>query len=130
METKFVDPQQNLVLQIWRQFRSVCLQLSLMLSQNRVIGERTTTILNMLSFLNILKDAVRGSVRGQNPTKKIVLSRLASASAAPGTLGQCKGAKKALGNVHRLPFYKRIGSLIDHDCGDNKNIQKAIFFDK
>ena len=80
--------------------------------------------------LNILKDAVRGSVRGQNPTKKIVLSRLASASAAPGTLGQCKGAKKALGNVHRFPFYKRIGSLIDHDCGDNKNIQKAIFFDK
>ena len=84
----------------------------------------------MLSFLNILKDAVRGSVRGQNPTKKIVLSRLASASAAPGTLGQCKGAKKALGNVHRFPLYKRIGSLIDHDCGDNKNIQKAIFFDK
>ena len=100
-----------------------------MLSRNRLIGERTTTILNMLSFLNILKDAVRGSVRGQNPTKKIVLSRLALASVAPGTLGQCKRAKNALGNVRRFPFYKRIGSLIDHVCGDNKNIQKAIFFD-
>ena len=67
---------------------------------------------------------------GKTRPKKIVLSRLTSVSTAPGTLGQCKGAKKALGNVHRFPFYKRIGSLIDHDCGDNKNIQKAIFFDK
>ena len=69
MEAKFVDPQQNLVLQIWRQFRSVCLQRSSMLSQNRLIGERTTTIPNMLSFLNILKDVMKGSVRGQNQPK-------------------------------------------------------------
>lgn len=77
MGAKFVDPQQNLVLQIWRQFRSVCLQRSSMLSQNRLIGERTTTILNMLSFLNILKDVMKGSVRKAKSAKRFVLSRLA-----------------------------------------------------
>ena len=102
METKFVDPQQNLVLQIWRQFRSVCLQRSSMLSQNRLIGERTTTILNTLSFLNILKDVMKGSVRGQNQPKD---SCSDSPQPVQQALGQCKGAKKAQGNDPSIPIF-------------------------
>ena len=94
MEAKFVDPQQNLVLQIWRQFRSVCLQRSSMLSQNRLIGERTTTILNTLSFLNILKDVMKGSVRGQNRPKDSCC--LDSPQPVQQALGQCKGAKRSI----------------------------------
>lgn len=124
MGAKFVDPQQNLVLQIWRQFRSVCLQRSSMLSQNRLIGERTTTILNMLSFLNILKDAMEGSVRGQNQPKDSCC--LDSPSQCGRLLVSAKERKKLWETIHRFSFLKRTGSLIDHDCSDNKNKKQYI----
>ena len=76
-----------------------------MLSQNRLIGERTTTILNTLSFLNIIKDVMRGSVREQNRPKDSCC--LDSPQPVQQALGQRKGAKKALGNDQSIPIFLR-----------------------
>ena len=84
----------------------------------------STTIPNMLSFLNILKDVVKGSVRGQNQPKDSCC--LDSPSQCRELLVSAKERKKLWETIHQFPFFKRTGSLIDHDCGDNKNKKQYI----